>query len=104
MQKITLQIADNGVVKTIYDDNINGAGEEFESTIVYDFSNLENKLRFIEDLSIDIGLEFGNSRSKEQIQVQADWGQHYDPTPSEAVEKIKQLKSQINQLEKIKNA
>ena len=104
MQKITLQLADNGVVKTIYDDNINGAGEEFESTVVYDFDNVENKLKFIKDLSIDIGLEFGNSRSKEQIQIQMGWGQHYDPTPSEAAEKIKQLKSQINQLEQTKDA
>lgn len=104
MQKITLQLADNGVVKTIYDDNINGAGEEFESTVVYDFENAENKLKFLNDLSIDIGLEFGNSRSKEQIKVQLGWGQHYDPTPAEAKEKIKQLKSQIEQLSQIKDA
>jgi hypothetical protein len=104
MQKITLQIADNGVVKTIYDDNINGAGEEFESTIVYDFDELENKLKFIKDLSIDIGLEFGNSRSRHQIQVQTGWGQHYDPTPEEAKEKIEQLKAQIEQLSQTKDA
>lgn len=104
MQKITLQIADNGVVKTIYDDNINGAGEEFESTVVYDFDNAENKLKFLKDLSIDIGLEFGNSRSKEQIQVQMGWGQHYDPTPTEAAQKIEQLKVQIEQLSQSKDA
>lgn len=104
MQKITLQIADNGVVKTIYDDNINGAGEEFESTIVYDFDTIENRLKFIKDLSIDIGLEFGNSRSKQQIQVQTGWGQHYDPTPVEAEEEIKQLKARIKELSQSKDA
>ena len=37
MQEITLKIADNGVIKTVTDDNINAAGEKYESVIVYDF-------------------------------------------------------------------
>lgn len=103
MQKITLNIADNGVIKTINDDNINGAGEEFESTIVYDFTEMQNKLNFIKELSIDIGLEFGNTRSRHQIQLQTGWGRDYEPTPAEAAEKIKELKAQIKELSKIKD-
>lgn len=98
MQKITLQIADNGVIKTIYDDNINGAGEEFESTIVYEFETIENKIKFIKDLSVDIGLEFGNSRSQNQIRVHSGWGDHYAPTPDETEKRIKELKSEISRL------
>jgi hypothetical protein len=37
MQEVNLKIADNGVIKTITDDNINAAGENYESTVVYDF-------------------------------------------------------------------
>ena len=104
MQKITLNIADNGVIKTIFDDNINGAGDTFESTIVYDFEQLENKLNFIKELSIDIGLEFGNSRSANQIKVSTGWGDNYQPTPAEAKEKIKELKARIKELSEIKDA
>ena len=36
---ITIQIepADNGVVKFLIDDNVNGGGEEYTSRMVYDF-------------------------------------------------------------------
>lgn len=103
MQNINLQPADNGVIKTVKDDNINAAGESFESTIVYEFDSIEGRVKFIEDLCVDIGLEFGNSKSKQQIQVLADWGAHYKPNSLEIEEKIKALKQQISRLEKLNN-
>jgi hypothetical protein len=98
MQKITLQIADNGVIKTIEDDNINGAGESFESTVVYEFSTNQNKISFIYDLCIDMGLELGNSRSSSQIQIKEGWGEHYEPTDTEIKNKIKELTSELERL------
>jgi len=103
MQNINLQPADNGVIKTIKDDNINSAGESFESTLVYDFEKVYNRIKFIEDLCIDIGLEFGNSKSKQQIKVSAEWGAHYKPNSIEIEEKIKSLRQELGRLEKIKN-
>ena len=99
MQQINLQLADNGVIKTIKDDNINAAGESFESTTVYEFDSTTNKIKFINELCMDIGLEFGNSKSKEQIQVLKDWGLDYNPPTEEKVKKINRLKSEINRLE-----
>lgn len=99
MQEIRLQLADNGVIKTIVDDNINGAGEMFESTNVFEFNEVQAKVKFIEELCTDVGLEFGNSKSKFQIRVSHDWGEHYQPTPNEIKEKIEKLQSEIKRLQ-----
>ena len=98
MQKLTLQIADNGIIKTVNDDNINGGGESFESTVVYEFSSNEKKIEFIYDLCIDIGLELGNSRSSSQIQIIENWGDDYQPTSKEAKQRIEVMESEIKKL------
>jgi hypothetical protein len=103
MQYVYLKLADNGVIKTIEDDNINAAGESFESTTVYEFDTPDKRIKFIEELSVDIGLEFGNSKSKNQIQISTGWGDHYKPTPDEIKEKIKTLELEIQSLEQFKN-
>jgi hypothetical protein len=98
MQIVTLQIADNGIIKTINDDNINGAGESYESTVVYEFATNQKKIEFIYDLCIDIGLELGNSRSSSQIQINEGWGEDYQPTPEQIKNKIEELKSELQGL------
>lgn len=103
MQYIKLQLADNGVIKTVVDDNINGAGEVFESTNVYEFNLIENRIKFIEEICTDIGLEFGNSKSRTQIKIKSDWGDHYQPNKTEVDEKIKQLQAEISRLQNLKN-
>lgn len=103
MQKVTLQIADNGIIKTINDDNINGAGEAYESTVVYEFSSNKKKIEFIYDLCIDIGLELGNSRSGSQIQIVEGWGEDYEPSEEQIKNKLEELKSQMKGLLPDKN-
>lgn len=100
MQIIKITLADNGVIKTVLDDNINSAGESFESTTIYDFDNKESKIKFIKEICIDIGLTFGNSKNKQQIKIIEDWGVDYMPTVSEKLEKIDKLKQQISLLSK----
>ena len=102
MQVITLKVADNGVIKEIKDDNINAGGETYESIRLYEFNDSKSKLNFIKDLCVDIGLDFGNSRQKNQIQLVDDWGEHYSPSKMEIVEKIKSLQNTIEELSKIK--
>jgi len=103
MQEVKLKLADNGVIKTVTDDNINGGGESFESTTVYEFNSPISKIKFIEELCIDLGLEFGNSRSKQQIQVNINWGSDYSPSKGEADRAIKKLELEIKELSNIKN-
>lgn len=98
MQTVKITLADNGVIKTVIDDNINSAGESFESTTVYDFDDPTTKLRFINELCVDIGLSFGNSKSKHQIKVIEDWGVDFIPNNDEKLEKIKSLKIELDRL------
>ena len=58
MQIVKITLADNGVIKTVVDDNINAGGESYESTVVYDFSDQISKmLESMEKESNDIRQE-----------------------------------------------
>lgn len=104
MQNIRLELADNGIIKIVEDDNINAAGEVYTSVTVYDFessNSTESKLNFINDLILDSGLELGNSKDKNQIKISVDWGDEYQPSKTEIEEKIKQLKSELKHFEEM---
>lgn len=101
MQTVKITLADNGVIKTVCDDNINAAGEKFESTTVYEFDSVSSKIKFIEDLCLDIGLSFGNSKSRDQIKIFTEWGPHYKPNPTEALEKISTLQVKLEELKSV---
>jgi hypothetical protein len=98
MQTVKITLADNGVIKTVYDDNINAGGESYESTTVYDFGEQSVKIKFIKELCTDIGLSFGNSKSKHQIQVIEAWGPDYKPSNAEKLEKIKSLQLDLKSI------
>ena len=102
MQVITLKVADNGVIKEIKDDNINAGGETYESIRLYEFTDSKRKLSFIKDLCVDIGLDFGNSRQKNQIQLVDGWGEHYTPSKKEIEDRIVDLQKVIEELSKRK--
>lgn len=104
MQVITLEIADNGIIKTIVDDNINGAGETFESKVVYDLErhdSIDSKIELLYGLAEDMGVDLGNSKQVEQIKIVSEWGEHYTPTKKEAEAGIAELKERISSLEAI---
>ena len=101
MQTVSISLADNGVIKTIVDDNNNSAGEKFESTTVYEFETVSDKIKFIEDFCLDIGLSFGNSKSRDQIKISTEWGPHYKPNPKEALEKISSLQVKLEDLKRV---
>jgi len=101
MQTVKLSIADNGVIKTVVDNNINSAGERYESTLVYDFDKIDDKIGFIHDVCIDVGLSLGNSKHKNKISIGSGWGDNYKPTKAEAEQKIKSLQKQIKELQSI---
>lgn len=103
MQKITLEIADNGIIKSVIDDNINAAGEKFESKVVYDLESGDTvltKMNLLYELSEDMGVELGNSKQANQIKIISDWGDNYEPSTKEEVEnRIKELKEELTGLE-----
>ena len=97
MVTIVLDIADNGVVKILEDDNINGAGETFISKTLYDFdvdSDFKNRIKFLKELCLDIGLQTGNDIDKRKLNFVVGTGAKYKPTKAE-------LKLKITTLEKL---
>ena len=50
MITISLEPADNGLIKFLIDDNVNGGGEEYTSRVVYEFEGITG---FIENFSTD---------------------------------------------------
>jgi len=100
MVKITLEIADNGTIKTINDDNSNGAGGSTEIKTVYDFEKLghKRKIEFFYELANDLGIDTGNSYEKNNIVMRIDWGKSYLPTEKEVLNKIKSLEFEIEVL------
>lgn len=107
MQVITIEIADNGIIKTIVDDNINGAGEKFESKTVYDLErhdSIDSKIELLWTLAEDMGVDLGNSKQAEQIKIISEWGENYIPSKKEATEAIKELQNNIDSLQKIVDA
>ena len=106
MISVLLDIADNGVVKILEDDNVNGAGEHFISKTIYTFDeapDFKNKIRFLKDLCLDIGLETGNDLDAKKLNFTIGPGSKYkkpELTISEIKIKIKALESLIKKYNK----
>lgn len=104
MIKITLEMAQNGVIKTIFDDNINGAGEMFENKTVYEIEDngeiddYDSAIRFLIEMCDDLGIVTGNKRDKKVLRFNVEWGEGYEPNKKEIEEKIKTLELDISLL------
>ena len=100
---ITIQIepADNGVVKFLIDDNVNGGGEEFTSRVVYEFDNTlgrANQIKFLKDIVLDLGLATGSELDRDKLVVKTEWGSQYKPNEAEIKVKLSALEKEINLL------
>lgn len=101
MISVVLEPADNGLIKFIQDDNINAAGESFESRMVYDFTgelSQKTKVKFIKDLCLDLGIDLGTQIDQNQIKLTIDWGDLYQPNQKEIDKKIKGLEQELEKL------
>lgn len=99
MHKVILEIADNGVIKTIEDDNINGAGKFYQKKTIYEFNNgFKNKTKFFNDISDDLGIDLGNNYDKSVLNFTVDWGSKYEPNKNEIIDKISELQIKIDSL------
>jgi len=107
MIKIVLEPARNGVIKKVIDDNHGGGREHFTSTDVYEVNeNDKNQYsyikRFFFDLCDDLGLEVGSKFDKTVLDINTQWGTHFEPTVKDIEFKIKSLKSELKELEEWK--
>jgi len=99
MVTIILDIAENGVVKTLEDNNINGNGELYVQKLLYSFENdkdFSNRVKFIKDLCLEIGLELGNSEDAKRLNISV-------ASKSKKVDQLTatELKTRINAAEKL---
>ncbi len=72
MVTIVLDIGDNGVVKIIEDDNYNGNDEVNVTKTLYVFDkdpDYENRIKFIKDLCLDVGLSIGNINDQKRLNI-----------------------------------
>ena len=104
MITVILEQAENGIIKTIHDSNINGAGEEFESKVVYDFDNNKNfteTIKFFYELTDDLNIDTGNKFENKNLVMDVDWGNSYTPAQHEIKGKIKILESELSYLKEM---
>lgn len=106
MVKITLEPANNGIIKRLIDNNHGGSNEQWTSIEVYEESSenqLEYIMKFFFDLCEDLGINLGNKFSKEVITIRKEWGSHFEPTKNEIKIKIKELEDQLQSLKECLN-
>lgn len=103
---ITIQIepADNGVLKFLIDDNVNGGGEEYTSRTVYDFEGISgraNQVKFLKDLVLDLGLATGTDLDRDKLVIKAQWGTQYNPNETELKNRIVALEKELKRLQSL---
>lgn len=101
MTTVSIEPADNGVIKYVIDDNVNGGGEENMSRFVYDLEkdkDRSNLVDFIQNIILDLGLETGSELDKNVLTIKTEWGVKYNPSIKETKERISQLEAEIKRL------
>ena len=96
MYKIILEIASNGVIKTITDDNSNGAGEVLETKVVHNLNDdaatdYEETGQFMYELCEDLGIDIGSKNSRRRLSFSTEYGEGYVLTEEELKAEIKLL-------------
>ena len=103
MISISIEPADNGLVKHVIDDNVNGAGEEHIARRVYDFEDKSriNQVKFFNDLILDLGIDIGTDLDSNKVNINVVWGKKYQPTSDEIKNRIKLLELEIKSLSEL---
>jgi hypothetical protein len=105
MITIKLEIASNGVIKTVADNNYNGGGSKHESKTVYATDNdpgFQERIKFIYELTEDLGINLGNKYDEETLDFVTTWGSHYEPTLLQLKSLVKQTTEELRELKKWK--
>lgn len=105
MIKVILELASNGVIKTVTDDNINGAGDKLENKTVYEFEddvNFRKRIQFLFELCEELDIDTGNKFDKQNLKMDVDWGNNYMPTSEELSIKIKRMSLELKELKSLK--
>ena len=106
MVKVIFEVAENGVIKTITDDNFNGAGQKFKKSKLYDFErdkDFKNRIKFFSELALDLNIDLGSIYEKDNLVSVVEWGSKYSPTSKEIEDKIRIKKLELQVLKEMLN-
>lgn len=98
MITISIEPADNGLIKFVFDDNVNGGGEEYTSRTVYEFEGPKtrpNQIKFLKELVMDLGLSTGTQLDANELSIKSGWGVKYQPNQKELKLKIQELETRL---------
>ena len=104
MIKINLQNASNGVIKTVIDNQYNGANQTAEIIKVYEIEEESSETYFdrvselLFDIARDLCLFTGSEVGPIKMDIITDWGIDYLPSDEEVDQRIKDLKSELKEL------
>ena len=101
MITIKLEIASNGIIKTVSDDNYNGAGSDKEAITVYetdDDPEFSNTSKFLYEVCNDLGVNLGNKFDQTVLNFEVNWGDRYTPNLEELNRIIKSLSYDLKDL------
>jgi hypothetical protein len=110
MIKINLQNASNGVIKTVTDNQYNGADQTAEIIKVYEIEDEKSETYFdrvselLFDVARDLCLYTGSDLGPIKMDIVIDWGLGYLPTEEEIDSRIKELKTEIKELQNFKKS
>ena len=103
MITIKLELASNGVIKTVTDNNYNGAGSNHEKRTVYETEedkNFDATIRFFYELSDDLGINLGNNYDQSVLDFGTEWGSKYQPSYEEVKQLVKDTTKNLKELRK----
>jgi hypothetical protein len=104
MITIKLEIASNGIIKTVSDDNYNGAGSDHGSITVYetdDDPEFSNTSKFLYEVCDDLGVNLGNKFDQTVLNFEVTWGGRYTPNLEELNRIIKSLSYDLKDLKNL---
>ena len=102
MYQIILEKAENGLIKTLIDDNANGNGTIQEQKLVYELKNdgdISTTIKIIMDLCQELNLPVGNVNTAAQLHHFVTWGQNYKPTVAEVKDRIAGVEKELARLQ-----
>ena len=108
MIKINLQNASNGVIKTVIDNQYNGADQTAEIIKVYEIEDENSETYFdrvselLFDVARDLCLFTGSDIGPIKMDIITDWGLGYVPSDEDLEFRIKELKAEIKELQNYK--
>ena len=101
MITIKLEIASNGIIKTVTDNNYNGAGSKHENRTVYvTESDIEfnETIRFLYETCDDLGINLGNKYDENVLNFELGWGHKYNPSLDQVKSLIKDTQKNLKEL------